>query len=280
MEELLYVKYSDERSEQFSLYTEIWQNQDKRYIRKYPEAAAGMGHVEHICAVYEDLSKQYENTAIDINCCEKIAGGIGLEYIEGNTLEQSLDSYLEQDGEMAVVKVFSDLFQEISVSNRKPFEETAEFVEVFGHADIPGEQETMEVTDIDMVPANFILGENKKTLIDYEWTYDFPIPIKYVMYRTLHYYIETSLLRQDKIHLDLYQQFGITEEEKTAFAKLEHNFQQYIQGKRVPIREMYAGISPGTLNVLQMVGEVEQHRRESVLQVFYSTGTGFVQEKS
>ena len=33
-------------------------------------------------------------------------------------------------------------------------------------------------------------------LIDYEWTFDFPIPVKYVIYRIIHYYIECNSIRK------------------------------------------------------------------------------------
>ena len=280
MEELLYVKYSDERSDKFSLYTEIWQGTQGRFVRKYPESEAGMAHISHIYRIYECLSEQYRNTGLAINQCTEIDKGIELEYIEGSTLEQSLDHALQKNGEMAVVKVFSDLFQTIIATDTKPFCVTDEFREIFGEVSVPGVQESMPVTDIDMVAANFICNDTGMTLIDYEWTFEFPIPVKYVMYRTLHYYIETSLLRKEKITEDIYEQFGITQEQQQAFAAMEQNFQNFIQGKRVPIREMYEGISPGVTDVLPIVAAREQQMRDGVLQVFYSYGAGFLQEHS
>lgn len=41
-----------------------------------------------------------------------------------------------------------------------------------------------EYSNIDLIFENIILGD-KYTIIDYEWSLDFPVPIEYIMFRSV-----------------------------------------------------------------------------------------------
>ena len=65
----------------------------------------------------------------------------------------------------------------------------------------------MAVTDIDFICRNVILG-HPSTVIDYEWCFDFPIPVSYLVYRILHYYIYG---KGSRAVLEKYQLFSMIE---------------------------------------------------------------------
>lgn len=65
-----------------------------------------------------------------------------------------------------------------------PYERTEAFVQVFGDVTLPEGQKCRKVTNIDMIFSNVVLEGDSWHLIDYEWTFDFPIPLNFVLYRT------------------------------------------------------------------------------------------------
>ena len=95
MAEIIYTKYSNERSRSFDVRTDILEEEGGRYVRKaalYPE---GERHVKNLFRWYESLEKEYEKAGLSCNRCEEDGEGVRLEYLKGSTLEELLDGLLE-----------------------------------------------------------------------------------------------------------------------------------------------------------------------------------------
>jgi len=90
-----YVKFSNERAAEFSLRTEIRVDQ-KQKKRVFKLGETSQKHILHILDCYEKLSDLYGKTRIRLNKCVPCQDGIELEYIQGTTLEEVLDSYIEK----------------------------------------------------------------------------------------------------------------------------------------------------------------------------------------
>ena len=87
MDEILYSKYSNERSRSFAIRTDILEGKAGYYVEKkalYPE---GKAHVDEIYRWYEKLIGIYQEIGFACNRCEKTEDGVRLEYLEGQTLE-------------------------------------------------------------------------------------------------------------------------------------------------------------------------------------------------
>ena len=56
------------------------------------------------------------------------------------------------------------------------------------------------------------------TLLDYEWTFEFPVPCEFVLYRIIHYYIQTHKVREVLNAAGFYEKFGISEVMRTSFS--------------------------------------------------------------
>ena len=90
------------------------------------------------------------------------------------------------------------------------FHMTEEFCRIFGSPRLPRGLKSLAVTDIDMVLANVIV-ENGWNLIDYEWTFEFPIPLSFVLFRIIHYYMEIGEIRSCVKEWNLYGEMGISQ---------------------------------------------------------------------
>lgn len=85
------------------------------------------------------------------------------------------------------------------------FFKTPEFVQVFGDAEISESCRCSGMSNIDLVPANILLQDSGVSVIDYEWTFRFPIPCNFILYRMIHYYLESDGKRAVLRDLDFYK---------------------------------------------------------------------------
>ena len=161
-----------------------------------------------------------------------------------------------------------------NIHEKKPFEKTPEFVRVFGNVNLRSDLKCTEISNIDFVPANIILSENKVSVIDYEWTFTFPVPSQFLVYRMIFYYLELNDKRGILKERDFYEKAGILPEDIEVYVEMEHNFQQYILGEHTAMRNMYAQISPGRVEVEDYYREKKQESLE-MLQIFWDNGKSF-----
>ena len=156
-----------------------------------------------------------------------------------------LDDLLGKGEKEKAEKIFTEYLENVQkLHSKKPFTITEEFKNVFGDVPMPGGLTCTDVTNIDMICDNVVMTR-PYTLLDYEWTFEFPVPCEFVLYRIIHYYIQTHKVREVLNAAGLYEKFGISEVMRTSFSRMESGFQVYITGTHVPMREMYATMTPG-----------------------------------
>ena len=279
MKKTIFVKYSNERSEAFAIRTDIYQMDSQKKVKKSPCSEKAEIHVRNIYRWFRELEKLYAESGLKINQCERIDSSVEMEYLEGQTLEEILDGYVARKEYDKLEECLETYLSILTKAAQDEFRPTEEFRKVFGPVPELTHMKSAAVTDIDMVLNNVIVCQGWN-LIDYEWTFDFPIPVEYVVYRVLHYYFETTgarneILRERKI----YEKFGLSEERRRIFAGMERNFQQYIIQGYEPLRVMYPKITPGVISVADTV---EMYRRQMFdnLQVFWSKDHAMCEENS
>lgn len=273
MADLIFTKYSNERSRRFAIRTDIMEEADgSRYVRKtalYPE---GQAHVKKIFHWYEKLEELYGKDFFSFNKGRIEKGSLRLDYAEGQTLEELLDELCVQGELDAAADRLREYLKKVKkMYEGQPFVMTEGFREVFGDAAISEGFTCGPVTNIDLVCSNLVLGETP-VILDYEWTFDFPIPCEFVLYRIIRYCQDPYSARRPLCALDFYRDYGITEELRDTFFKMELKFQDYITGGHVPMREMYDDMTPG--NAPLQIVPAEQ------LQIFFDRGEGYSQENS
>ena len=272
MAELIYSKYSNERSRRFSIRTDILEENGQRVVKKkamYPE---GKKHVENLFLWQEKLREPYAKVGYVCNECQKTEEGVTLAYVQAETLEERLDALLGMGETEQASGLLEKYLKKIeSIYSGEIFVYTEEFEKIFGKADLDSEEPCAAVTNIDMVCQNLIMEETP-VVLDYEWTFDFPVPGRFVLYRVIHYYLDAHAARSVLNGEEFYEKFGISAKLRETFSKMEEAFQKYITGEHTPMREMFADMSPGVA-VMRPV-----HRE--ILQVYFSFGQGYHEEDS
>ncbi|MBO6137030.1 MAG: class I SAM-dependent methyltransferase [Lachnospiraceae bacterium] len=234
---VLYSKHSNERDLKFAIRTDIVEGLlGDRRVMKYPYSDEAVQHLKVMQAHYLSQRTLYADTDLEPNTCRIIndeAGnfkGLEFEYLEGKNLAEAFDGLIEVrnlEGAGIMLRKYIDTLKYLA---DEEYVETQEFRRVFGAVKLPAGELCMSVTNIDLIFSNIIIN-NSWNVIDYEWTFDFPIPVKYVLYRAIHYYLKTAGENAFG-ELDPYQMAEITKEERAIFNRMEQTFQRYISGDR------------------------------------------------
>lgn len=236
--DVAYAKYSNDRSPDKAIKTEIIIEDGIKKIRKYAIDEEGAKHIRNIYASYGMLSKRYEGSKLEINRCELFDGKIPyveLEYVDGITLAEVLDSYLLRKNEEGFRELFKEYVERISYG------------------------EDMAVTDYDMIFANIIVNQDKWTVIDYEWTYPERIATKEIAYRSLYCYLLENGKRNKCDKEWMLQYLGIQPEDVDGYLKKEEFFQKAVMGDRRSMSQLI-------LDIGGKVFDVDHWRREIYLQ--------------
>lgn len=272
MDEIIYTKYSNERDRRFCIRTDIMENKERRIVRKHALYPEGASHIKNIFRWFKELDGNYKKNGLTCNKCRMDGDDVYLEYISGKTLEEVLDGLLEKGEHGKASEMLEEYLRKVEkICSGQEFYMTNAFSAVFGEEEFGEELACGDATNIDMLCSNVVLTDIP-CVLDYEWTFDFPIPGKFVLYRIIHYYVDTHSVRSCLAEMDFYGKMGISPALKEQFVRMEARFQEYITGTHVPMREMFSSITPGT-GAIQMAGM-------GALQVFFSNGDGYSEEKS
>lgn len=279
-ERILYTKYSSGRAPEFALRTSIAEKNGKTSIYKTAEYPQGQGHVSSINKKKEKLESIWgEKGLFQVNQCWLEDGKAYFEYLEGTTLEEKLDKLLE-DGKLEearqwIVKAAGRIRDAAPV---REFSITPEFQQVFGKVELPWQEQAAEAADIDLIFSNLLLtGDGAWHVLDYEWTFFFPVPLGYLVYRALHYYLESAPKRKKlKDELNLYESLGITGEKEKVYQQMEQGFQRYIAGGYVSVGELYRRMGKKAIPFGEVLQETDKRR----VQVYLDYGQGFCEENS
>ncbi len=276
------LKYSNERDPRFRIRTDILEYADKsRVVRKTAADPRAAEHIASIGRKYQELAGDLEGTGLFVNRCRMENGDAYLEWLEGPTLEEELDEQLFAGRTEQVIGKIRDYFS-LFEDGGEEFRETDGFVQVFGKCP-QGEdgQKSRKISDIDMIFSNVIRTDRGYELIDYEWTFDFPVPAGFLKYRCLNYYIYGNTRREELLGgYDLFAKFGITPRMRQWFDSMETRFQQYMLGEYQPAWKLYDAISEGVIPVQPLVREASAREKVQPVEVWFDRGNGFCEEDS
>lgn len=278
MEDVIYSKFSNDRADSFAIITEIVKGSFKKNVRKRALTPKSMEHIAKQADYYNKYSDLYKRAGYELAPCSLYGNALVYKYIDGKSLNESLtDIYKEDKNEfVAAVTGFCQNIRALLNQNKK-WTCTDKYIEIFGISDERiYEMEACDYINIDLIPDNIILNGGKNYIIDYEWIFDFPIPIDYVIYRII---TSVSERTDNKIFDALSKSNGITAEDGKLYSEMEKNFQKYILKGNSTVTGMYKDIGKRVYNINDYISEIEEFNRMKAVQLFYDTGDGFSEER-
>lgn len=280
-EQVLYTKYSSGRSKEFSIQTRIVCGMDgKNILYKKAEYPEGQAHIAHIAESERRLMSLWQEWGkLFVNRCTAKAERIEFEYLQGITVEEELDNLLARGNWQEAADVLGEAVAYIRESAQtERFQMTPEFEKVFGMAAIASEEPSFPAADVDLIFSNLLKTEDGRwNVLDYEWTFFFPVPVKFLLFRALHYYLESAPVRKEFGNkFDFYGKFGITPEKQKIYLEMERQFQKYVAGGSVSPGSLYHTMGKMAVPLGELLAETERRR----IQVYLNYGKGFSEEDS
>ena len=265
MPENIYTKFSNERRPECAVYTEILEISDKeqnmsdiraekkRTVRKYPVTSEAESHIQRIGKVSEKLREQYRDTGIGINRCtvkdqsakdqaakdqSAKAEYIEFEYLTGENCAQEVDRLLQTEGADAAIHAVCDYIRKIIPEEKcVPFHFVPAFAELFGNrAHEASWRRTLPVTNIDCILENTVMTETGYQMIDCEWTTEIPVPVEFLSWRIVHYYLDGNPAAEILDQAGIYEKCGLTGN-LDVYLDMENQFQKWIEGDVIPLHK-------------------------------------------
>lgn len=260
--EVLYTKFSNDRVPRWAVRTSIaGRTPETLRVEKQPDTEAACRHLLNTMHAYEQLSKRYEGTKIDINKCKMIEAdiqnGLAFEFCKGRTLESLLDECLGR----ADVAGFKALAEEYLYW-------------------LHYNEDTYAVSNFDFIFPNILVDGGRWHIIDYEWTFDKHIDAADIAFRAFYNYTlggETRKSCEDLLMKDL---LGLSDSAVKAAVADERAFQMRITGSRASAERMRELIGNRAYALEGMLKYCNHADIQYAAQIFVDYGEGFCEEDS
>ena len=280
-EKTIFTKFSNERDTKFAIKTEIDKDQKVgKVVKKVPVHHDAGQHVSNMLLWQEQLEAVYKDTNLSPCPCKKDGEGVSFDFADGVSLEEVLDNYLDEKKYEDLFQTIETYFQMCKKAATEDFVITEEFVQMFGDIQLPSGLKCCSLNNVDMVFGNIILKDKDWTILDYEWCFPFPIPVDFILYRELHYYVYLQTKRRGLLDKDIFGLLGDSKDLIPVFEEMEKQFQKYIQGSLVPVRELYQDMGCRVYHANSLVKEAFIEFDRSKIRIYKDQGTGFSEETS
>lgn len=283
-EKIAFVKFSNDRGKAHNIKTYITKSKDnQKHLLKAADSEEASEQITNMKKTYLALQDLYRDSRFSINAYREREHGAELEFLEGYTMEEELDRLLEAGRKEEAAEKMLEVFSEMrKCRGMQEFQMTEEFREVFGEPKLPEGLSAAAVNDIDMIMPNILLKEQEDTwtVIDYEWSFHFPVPMNYIVYRAIHYYADTTAKRRVLNAEELYERAGISPQELKAYEQMEASFQSYVLKGHVPARQLYREFGKPAYHISSVLNVIDEMERRRALQVYFDRGKGFSEADS
>lgn len=235
MQKTIYSKSSIERKDEYKIITRIFREDGKKQVEKLAQNEKAISHVENM-AIFAAKNPYLTENVVLVSCEKKEKGRVVFPYIEGTRLDQQIDEH-------AKLKQWNMVYQDVAllkdiimnVENKYSFQSSGEFEEMFGKHSVLDGYEAATGINIDMVAPNIIVAD-KIYIIDYEWNFDFLIPLKFILYRSILLNGTINILPIE-IKTKIMELVDISQTEEKVFYEMEVAFQKFISG--VSLNNLY-----------------------------------------
>ena len=264
MVQIKFVKYNSTRRERFQIKTTILEENGTRYVEKAALSMEGAPHIWSFASNYGLLSGQHRVLKFAEPVIHEDRSRARFPYLTGETLAERLGREI-QGGKAPVdaIREALDLVFDVAPECVEPFRVTPEFLEVFGGDECSFEDmedDSFVISNVDALFENMMLTEDGLYCLDYEWVFQFPIPVQFLKYRTLYYFYQQyhSLMEYESRESFL-AEFGISVEMAGRYQAMEQCFQEYVHGENQRIYLENFMIQTKTVKELAQVdGELER----------------------
>lgn len=185
---IIYSKHSNYRNDEFAIITQIVQNGQELIVKKTGLNSKSDIHLNKMVENSELSYGKYKHLPV-----EKAKKGVVMPFLEGATFERELLSLLSKD-ENDIVKIkiheyYNSIIEDTVIASDY---HDANFTKVFGDLKTKRALHCRQKANIDLIFSNIFIDDNK--IIDYEWVFDFHVPMEFVFWRAIHMFYASNPL--------------------------------------------------------------------------------------
>lgn len=225
-DDIFFVKLSNIRKEDFRIGTLIKKNNNGKIVTKFPLSKKANNHLLKMSKIkdkYEFNRLEYLSNYMDGN-------NIDFPFVNKITLE---DILLETINKGKYVEFTDIIFDFYNLLKNKSINcdnyHTNEFSRIFGEKRCESSMECMEHSNIDLIFENIFVDNDKYIVIDYEWCFDFPVPVEFIFWKSIYnFYIKNKIVEKFFPEIELLGKMGIGAEKIEIFTAWEENFLDYV----------------------------------------------------
>ncbi len=221
------VKFSNLRRKTTAVYTsltssEVWKT------ASWPE---GNLHIDQYVDHADLLREQYREAGIGVSECRREGYSAVSVIAQGRSLRDILDECYQNQDEKFFAYV-EDYIHRVKLANSNGyFDYSNEFRAMFGRQCLPVGLRSGTYNNLDLIFDNIIISDSGEwSMIDHEWTVEFPVPYEFILWRAIAYYFqlraETAQYKSWKVRSR--EMAGITEETWVIYRNMEQKFQAYL----------------------------------------------------
>jgi glycosyltransferase involved in cell wall biosynthesis len=182
-----FVKYNRDRLPQYRTETTVCSTPEGRWVVKRALSDEGRAHVHNIVDGTELLRRRLPSANVPRAVLTE--EGVRLDYIEGTFLEDSLLQRVlsgDREGFIEIIRRFRTYLETLGVSDTSASVEGT-VRELLSEVPDRALVNMMPVANLDLTLDNVIVdGDGRYWITDHEWVFDSPIPLSFVLYRSLY----------------------------------------------------------------------------------------------
>lgn len=234
---VVYARFNDSRKAKYRLVTTVEEVDGDRFSFKRaasPEAGAFL----------LSLPEKYRLLAVDsfpLRPLEPVQceDAVRFEYTEGDSLDSRVSRAVRAGDGGGVREVFLSYKKLIDhVPGGGPSGNSGGFARLFGDPAAAARMDHLATGCLDLILENIYEdGQAGFALIDYEWTFDFPLPRELVLLRTVmntYFKYWANGINRLLPAGELLGLFGVAESERDALMRMEWSFQQAVNERVFP----------------------------------------------
>ena len=302
----IFAKYGNERMEEYRVCTLIDRNPEGEYrVFKAALSTHANAHVDKLSANYSRLEEQFGKTGLaPVKCylqkgrergvalagvASKAKDSVRFDYMSGITLDDYLNELESRGCYPQMESVILEYCRKLEgLAGVTEFRRSVGFDEVFGKREFKKRYSALNPCNFDMIFSNIVLDRTELengtwNVLDYEWVWDFPIPIRFVIYRALYYHFRNRTddgfsLYLSRKGMDVYSLCGIDIGERMLFSEMEHSFQVYIIGGAASLEVMQVLMPTTTIRIDNIVKIGSYLRNLDTPKIYFSRGNTFMSD--
>lgn len=256
-------------------------------VRKYALNPQAQPHIDSIPAKGQLIEGMYPALKVTPCCLED--GAVVFDYIDGRPLDEILTSVFPDFDDF--VDRVNEALNRYLVPDDKflcEYKTSDGFKSIFGDMDLTG-MKCICPCNLDVIFDNILIADDGTYLVDYEWVYDFAIPLDYVKYRIISHLYDKYWDELHKIvdYFHFTTLFGIKREDYPIFEKMENAYirsiypeeplpenteEKIVEQKVSLLRRTYRKVRDG-YRLQQHINTIENNKR--LLEKTLTKGNGF-----